>query len=79
MRAKYINEKFEEKSDPVMDMGIGEYPVKIVKLREKLRDMFDENYSKVVDDEENNQEAWIKIDVIQDIQEELNKLFGAEQ
>ena len=76
---EHINEKFSEGSDPIRDMGIGEYPRKILELRQKLRDMFDKNYSKVVEDEDNNQEAWIKIEVVENIQEELNKIFGPEK
>jgi len=32
---EYINEKFDETSDPIHDMGIGSWPVKIQKLYEK--------------------------------------------
>ena len=77
---EHINEKFKEKSDPIEDMGIGEYPRKIAELRNKLRVMFDENYSKLGRPEFNeDKDAWTKIDVIQEIQEELNILFGKEK
>jgi len=79
MRAHFINERFEEKSDPVKDLGIGEYPRKIAELRQYLRNMFDENYSKVVESDDEDKDAWTRIDVIQSIQEELNKLFGVEK
>jgi hypothetical protein len=78
MRAKFINEKFQEKSDPVADLGIGEYPRKIADLRQYLRNMFDENYTRVVETDDEDKDAWTRIDVIQEIQEELDKLFGAE-
>jgi hypothetical protein len=78
MKAKFVNEEFKEKSDPIEDMGIGEYPLKIDKLRKSLRAMFDEEYEKVVEDEDHNDVAWERIDVIQLVQEELDKLFGAE-
>ena len=76
---EHINEKFTEDSDPIKDLGIGEYPRKIAEFREILHDMWDKNYSKVIEDEIGNQDAWFKIEVIEDIQEELNKLFGVEK
>jgi len=80
MKAKFINEKFKEKSDPIEDLDIGSCQKNIALLRDKLRDMFDENYSHVVEDEELvNEKYWEKIDVIQEIQETLNKLFGPEE
>lgn len=79
MRAQFINEKFQEKSDPVVDLGIGEYPRKIADLRQYLRNMFDENYTRVVETDDEDKDAWTRIDVIQEIQEELNKLFGQEK
>lgn len=78
MKAKFVNEEFKEQTDPIEDMGIGEYPRKIADLRQILRNMFDENYSKVVETDDKDKDAWIRIDVIQEIQEELDKLFGAE-
>ena len=39
MRAKYINEKFEEQSDPIEDMGIGVMPV-VRKELENINDMY---------------------------------------
>lgn len=79
MRAKFINEKFQEQSDPVKDLGIGEYPRKIAELRKELRRMFDEEYEKVVEDDGHNDIAWERIDVIQEVQEMLNNLFGKEE
>jgi hypothetical protein len=40
--------------------------------------MFDENYTRVVETDDEDKDAWTRIDVIQEIQEELDKLFGAE-
>jgi hypothetical protein len=33
MRAKFVNEKFTDKTDPVKDMGIGLYPKMLVILK----------------------------------------------
>jgi len=86
MKAKFINEnltKFTEDSDPIEDMGIGDYPRNLKKLRDKLSDMFDKNYSKIVElDNENSTrsiEFWNNIEVIQEIQETIDKLFGKEE
>lgn len=79
MKAKFVNEEFKEQSDPVEDLGIGEYPRKVQQLRKTIREMFDEEYEKVIDDDGHNDIAWERIDVIQQIQEELDKLFGREK
>lgn len=83
MKAKFINEKltkFTEDSDPIEDMGIGSCQKNIAALRNKLRDMFDENYSRVVEDDELvNDKYWEKIEVIQEIQETIDTLFGKEE
>jgi len=80
MKAQLINEnltKFTEDSDPIEDMGIGVCQKNVEILRDKLKDMFDENYSKVIEDEsDNNNQYWEKIEVIQEIQELMDKLFG---
>jgi hypothetical protein len=81
MKARFINEEFKEKSDPIEDMGIGVYPKKIADLRKELRRMFDENYEIITEDVEGkaSTEAWTKIDVIQEVQDILDKLFGKEK
>jgi hypothetical protein len=78
MKAKFVKEEFKETSDPIVDMGIGEYPRKIAELRKTLRAMFDEEYERVEEDDEHTDIAWERIEVIQLVQEELNKLFGPE-
>ena len=50
MRAKYINEKFEEKSDPIRDMGIGFMPY----IKKVLQDIVDEYNLDTEVDEFNN-------------------------
>jgi len=81
MKARFINEKFKEKSDPIEDMGIGAYPKKIAQLRKELKRMFDENYEVVAEDIEDSasNEAWTRIDVIQEVQDMLTDLFGKEE
>jgi hypothetical protein len=81
MRAQFINEEFKEKSDPIEDMGIGVYPKKIYELRKELKRMFDENYDIISEDVEgrSSEDAWNRIDVIQEVQDMLDKLFGKEK
>jgi len=47
MRAKFINEKFTEKTDPIQDMGIGI----VAKMREKTKDWDVYDLSNYLDDE----------------------------
>lgn len=74
MKAKFINEKFEEKSDPIEDLGIGQCAENVQKLRQELQNMWEENYEAVMEGDTAN-EAWIKIDVIERVQETIEKLF----
>lgn len=74
-----INEEFREKSDPITDMEIGSCQENIEKIKTKLQDMFDENYEIVAEYQDGSKTqveyAWTRIDVIQQIQELVNKLF----
>jgi hypothetical protein len=47
MKAKFINEKFSEKSDPIADMGIGGF--NLARIRSKLRSDFRKNYIKEIE------------------------------
>jgi hypothetical protein len=66
---EHINEKFEEKSDPIHDMGIGIIPIKEVKklckqLQNKLNDLFSNenvNVSLQTTSHENTYEIYINL------------------
>jgi hypothetical protein len=49
MRAKFINEKFQEESDPIRDMGIG--GIKIIDLYDdffdKMNDIYPEGLTQI--------------------------------
>jgi len=63
MRAKFVNEKFEEESDPIVDLGIGECERKLKKLRHEISLLFDKYYSRAQD----NENYWIAVDAIEEV------------
>jgi Skp family chaperone for outer membrane proteins len=67
-----LNEKFEKDSDPIEDMGIGTCQKNVEKLREKLREMWDEYYEETLGDKD----TWREMEVIEKINEVINELFG---
>lgn len=66
-----LNEKFEKQSDPIHDMGIGVCYKKVNDLREKLADMWDENYEKMLADEDRSQ----ALDTIEQIRDFIDEIF----
>jgi len=67
-----INEKFRENSDPVDDLNIGRYKDKVQKLKEKLGDLWDENYELMLDNKDRSQ----AIETIEEIQHLVEIIFG---
>jgi hypothetical protein len=63
MRAKSINEKFKETSDPIRDLGIGECERKLKKLKNDISLLFDKYYEMAQD----NDNYWIAVDVIEEV------------
>jgi hypothetical protein len=69
-----LNEKFEKDSDPIDDMHIG-IKWKIKKLSEKLSDMWDENYEKMLDNKDRSQ----ALETIETIQEFISEIFEQDE
>jgi len=64
-----INERFSEKTDPIKDMHIG-IKWEVEQLLEKIQEIWDEYYLKLVNDEKIGEE----LEVIERIQEMINEM-----
>jgi hypothetical protein len=69
-----LNEKFKSQSDPIEDMGIGTCQKNVEKLREKLGDMWDDNYEVMLSNVDRSQ----AIDTIEEISKLVDEIFGIE-
>jgi len=63
MRAKFINEKFKEESDPIKDLGIGECERNLKKLKNDITSLFDKYYEMA----QENDNYWIAVDAIEEV------------
>jgi len=68
-----LNEKFEEDSDPIHDLGIGETQRKLKEFRDILSNMWDESYEKY--SIKGISKAGVRLEIIEKITEEFDNLF----
>lgn len=70
MKAKLIHEEFKENTDPIDDMHIG-VNWKVKELRKKLSDLWDEYYSRMLNDED----VGLALDILEKIDDIIHEIF----
>lgn len=73
MRARFILEEFQEKSDPIVDMGIGQCERKAIYLEKQLGKLYDEYYERSIEEETGEYDE--AMEAIEDIIDYVRTIF----